>query len=76
MTRQDEGVLIFGLILCIGGIVAVAGLYSWAAWDWGADAGKPRSEQRPVRYVPPRYLLTAGIGGVVGLLLIALSQSQ
>jgi len=62
-------VLAFGLVLCIGSIVGVMGLYAWAAWDW--SAGK---EER-VKYVPPRYLLLGGIGAVVGLLLIVASQS-
>jgi hypothetical protein len=33
-------------------------------------------DRRPVRYVPPRYLLMGGIGAVVGLLLIVASQSR
>ena len=64
-----DGVLIFGLVLCIGSLAAIMGLYTWAAWDWGADP------DRPVRYVPPRYLLMGGVGAIVGLLLIVASQS-
>lgn len=67
--------LIFGLVLCIGSLVIVGGLYVWASWDWHLDADKPLDYRRPVRYVSPRYLLMGGIGAVVGLLLIAASQS-
>jgi hypothetical protein len=56
-------VLIFGLILFIGSLLVVMGLYAWAA------------RERPVRYVPPSYLLLGGIGAAVGVLLIAASQS-
>jgi hypothetical protein len=67
-------VLVFGLILAIGSIVAVMGLYAWAAWDWRADSHKPLSYRRPVRDVPPRYLLIGGVGALVGLMLIAASR--
>jgi hypothetical protein len=69
-------VLIFGIVFCFGSLVAVMGLYAWAAWDYHRDSGRPLSYRRPVRYVPPRYLLMGGVGAVVGLLLIAASQSQ
>jgi hypothetical protein len=69
-------VLIFGLVLCLGSLAVVVGLYTWAQWDFHGDMDTPVSERRPVRYVPPRYLLMGGIGAVVGLLLIAASQSQ
>lgn len=55
--------LIFGIILFIGSLLVVMGLYAWAA------------RERPVRYVPPRYLLLGGIGAVLGLLLVAASRS-
>ena len=57
------GMLIFGIILFIGSLLVVMGLYAWAA------------RERPVRYVPPRYLLLGGIGAVLGLLLVAASRS-
>lgn len=68
--------LVFGLILVIGSIVAVMGLYAWAARDWRADSDKPSSYRRPVRYVAPRYLLIGGLGALVGVMLIAASQSR
>ena len=67
--------LVFGLILCIGSLAVVMGLYAWAAWDYRADSDRPVGDRRPVRYVPPRYLLMGAFGAVVGLLLIAASQS-
>jgi hypothetical protein len=70
-------VLVFGLVLCIGSLAGVMVLYTWASWDWhrDRDVGRPVSYRRPVSYVPPRYLLMGGIGAIVGLLLIAASQS-
>jgi hypothetical protein len=73
--RVDE-MLIFGLVVFVGSVAVVMGLYVWAAWDWRADSKTPPSYRRPVMYVPPRYLLVGGIGSVVGLLLIAASQSS
>jgi len=69
-------VFIFRLVLCLGSLAVVIGLYTWAQWDFHGDMDRPFRERRPVRYVPPRYLLMGGIGAVVGLLLIASSQSQ
>jgi hypothetical protein len=66
-------VLIFGLVLFLGSVAAVMGLYAWAAWDY---FDKPVSYRRPVKYVPPLFLLMGGIGAIVGLLLIVSSQSS
>jgi hypothetical protein len=63
---KDEDMLIFGLVLFIGSLLGVMSLYVWAARDWRADAGTPPSYRRPVRHVPPRYLVIGGAGLLVG----------
>ena len=52
------------------------GLWAWAQWDYQGEINKPVGYRRPVRYVPPRYLVMGGVGAILVLLLIVASQSQ